>query len=92
MTRLIDLYHRTTRESAESILRDRRMSSRENIPLAYFSTRLDGQAMGYGQATVHVRVPVELASLDDEFPDGGRHYTVHVARLKAEHFIAVIPQ
>lgn len=89
---MIDLYHRTTRENAESILRDRQMSSRENTALAYFSTRLDGQATGYGQVAVHVRVPVDLATLDDEFPDGEQHYAVHVARLKAEHFIAVIPQ
>lgn len=64
------------------------MSSRENMQEAYFSTKRDGgQATGYGDAVVHVRVSKNMAQLDDEFPDGEQHYRIPVSQLKPEHFV-----
>jgi hypothetical protein len=84
---MIDLYHRTTPESAELIMRERRMISRENSGEVYFSTERNGQATGYGESVVHVRIPLHLAELDDEFPSGELHYRVDVRRLRPDHFI-----
>ncbi|MDT0442303.1 hypothetical protein [Streptomyces johnsoniae] len=85
---MLDLYHRTTAVSAAVIYRERRMLSKESSGEAFFSTVRDGGAStGYGEAVVHIRVPEELAEIDDEFPDGEQHYRVKVARLRPEHFI-----
>jgi hypothetical protein len=84
----LDLYHRTTAEAAESIMCNRRMISKENTGEAFFSTRRDRQATGYGEGVVHVRVPEDLAELDDEFPSGELHYRVDVRRLRPEHFVS----
>lgn len=88
----LDLYHRTSREAARSILAAGSMTSRENTGEAFFSNRAEGQGEGYGQAVVHVRVPVQLAELEDEFPDGEQHFRVHVQDLRVEHFVdAFVP-
>lgn len=84
---MIDLYHRTSADAAAAILTGCAMTSRENTQEAYFSTRPDGHATGYGTTVVHVRVPAHLARLDDEFPDGELHYRVRVADLRPEHFV-----
>lgn len=86
----IDLYHRTSPERAAVILETGSMLSRENTREAYFSSRADGQAEGYGSACVHVRVPVDMAELEDEFPDGELHYRVPVDRLRPEHFVGLV--
>lgn len=87
MSELLDLYHRTSADAAEIIKRERRMRSLENTGEAFFSNCLEGQATGYGSGVVHVRVPEDLAELDDEFPDGELHYRVRVSRLRPEHFV-----
>lgn len=87
----IDLYHRTTEESARAIYASRRMTTKHNRGEAYFSNTLDGQATGYGVAVVHIRVPAHLAQLDDEFPDGECHYIVSIANLRPEHFRPALP-
>jgi hypothetical protein len=84
---VLDLYHRTSAEAAQRIYREGRMTSRENTGEAYFSTTVAGQAEGYGEAVVHIRVPLALAELEDEFPDGEQHYRVPVAALRREHFV-----
>jgi hypothetical protein len=85
--RWLDLYHRTDLESARSILRTGRFRSRENTGEAYFSNAPTGAAVGYGEAVVHIRVPVEMADLEDEFPDGEQHYRVRPQRIRPEHII-----
>ena len=87
MVPMLDLYHRTTPEAAAQILATGRMDSRENTREAYFSTRREGHAEGYGEGVVHLRIPRYLAELEDEFPDGEQHYRVMVADLRPEHFI-----
>lgn len=83
----LDLYHRTTPDAARQIQATGRIESKENPPRAYFSTKKDGQAAGYGDAVVHVRVPRRLAELDDEFPDGEQHYAVNVKHIRREHIV-----
>ena len=84
---MIDLYHRTSPEKATEIHTTGRWTSLENTQEAYFSNRRDGQAVGYGTAVVHVRVPEAWAELDDEFPDGEQHFRVKVALLGHEHLV-----
>lgn len=84
----VTLYHRTTKEAAQAILTAGRMTSKENTGEAYFSTRFDGHATGYGDTVIEVRVPQIMIELDDEFPDGEQHYRVKVAQLRSYHFIA----
>lgn len=86
---LLDLYHRTDAASAARIVAEGRMTSLENTGEAYFSDRPDGQTEGYGSVVVHVRVPEDLASLEDEFPDGEQHYRVAVGALRPEHFVGL---
>ena len=74
-SRYIDLYHRTSAEAAKRILREGFNKGHEGGRV-YFSTKRHGQAEGYGNTIVHVRVSMDVAHLDDEFPDGERHYWV----------------
>lgn len=86
----LDLYHRTTAATRRAILATGRMVSRENTGDVYFTTdpSAESQAVGYGAAIVHVRVPAQLAELDDEFPSGEQHYRVKADRLTREMFHA----
>lgn len=83
---MIDLYHRTTPEAKAEILRTRRWASRENNRMVYFSNRIDGQAAGYGEAIVHIRIDQRYVELEDEFPDGEKHYRVTDIRA-ATHLV-----
>lgn len=80
---LIALYHFTTPEAARAIIDTRTWVSAENTGEVYGSDRVDGQATGYGTAYVHVILPRACVTLDDEFPDGEKHYRF----LPADAFI-----
>lgn len=77
------LYHHTTPEVARQIVQSQKfvkpvesgMSSyyRSNI---WASNRPHGHASGFGGVAVSFDVPDHLVDLDDEFPDGERHYAV----------------
>ena len=73
---VLDLYHRTSREAAESILREGVFRTRENTPEVFVSNRAQGYADEYGDVVVHVRIPESMASLEDEFEDGEEHYRI----------------
>lgn len=88
MPEMIDLYHFTSAQAAEQIQATGKWVSRENTGYVYASDRLDGQARGYGPVVVHVRVPVRLAMLEDEFPDGETHYVFDPVDAV---FVRVIP-
>jgi hypothetical protein len=85
----LDLYHRTTPEAAQAILRDKRMDSKERGDVFFSTHRSGDNSTGYGSAVVHVRVPEHLAELDDEFPNGEQHYRVNNRSLKPHHFVGV---
>lgn len=83
----LDLYHRTDAESAELVYRQRSMISRENTAETYWSNRVDGQATGYGQAVVHIRVPEQVADSRTSSRNGEQHFRLHVTDLRPEHFV-----
>lgn len=70
----VSVYHFTTPQAADAIVRTRTWVSAENTGEVYASNRVDGQATGYGQACVRVLIPRALLTVDDEFPDGEEHY------------------
>lgn len=76
------LFHRTSEAAAEAIIATRSWRSKENTAEVYFSTVLNGQTDGYGDAAIAVDVPEVVANLDDEFPDGEQHFRVSVADLE----------
>lgn len=77
------LYHHTTPEVARQIVKSQRffkpidnsMSSyyRSNI---WASNKPHGHASGFGSVAVSFDAPDHLVDLDDEFPDGEKHYAV----------------
>jgi hypothetical protein len=71
---LLDLYHFTSAQAARAIVDGGAWRSAENTGEVYASDRKDGQATGYGPVVVHVVILAACAQLDDEFPDGERHY------------------
>lgn len=76
------LYHRTTEEKAQKILRDLSWVSLENTGDVFLSTHPDRMIVGYGPVVVAVDVPDEYIMIDDEFPDGEEHYRVHASKLQ----------
>lgn len=68
------LYHRTDGASARQIIAAGVFVSKEQPPYVYLSNRRYGQAQGYGDAVVRVRIHAKHLHLDDEFPSGERHY------------------
>jgi hypothetical protein len=86
---MIDLYHHTSPENAAEITRSRSMHDlRHQQGDVFFSTVRNGFYGGdYGPAAVHVRVPPELATLNDSFRNGEKFYTVRASDLRPEHFV-----
>ena len=75
------LYHRTTPEIANIIKKTNKWVSKHNLNEIYFSNRPYGQSEGYGEDYVEVRIPERYTNLDDEFPDGEKHYYVLIEDL-----------
>lgn len=67
------LYHRTTRENAEKIIKQQYMVTKEDC--IYMSTHHDQQIIGYGDTVVEIKVPVNKLVLDDDFGDE-LHYKI----------------
>lgn len=63
----ITLYHRTTEQAKEKILSSGKMTAKEDG--IFFSTKKDGQAVGYGDSVIEMRIPAEKLILDDIFDD-----------------------
>ncbi|MFA5166783.1 MAG: hypothetical protein WC449_05860, partial [Candidatus Paceibacterota bacterium] len=59
------LYHRTDKRSADKIVKSGQMTSKEDG--LFFSTRPTGQAEGYGDTVVKVRLPIEKLEVNDIF-------------------------
>jgi hypothetical protein len=74
------VYHRTTRAGAAAIFAQQAFTSKEQ-GWVFVSTRSEGEAAGYGDAVVVLEVPARLMTLDDEFPDGERHYRVPATEI-----------
>jgi hypothetical protein len=63
----VTLYHRTTPEAAKQIVNSGKMTSKEDG--LFFSTKPTGQAEGYGDAVVKVKIPMEKLEVNDIFHD-----------------------
>ena len=64
----VTLYHRTTKERARKIMKSGKMSAKEDG--VFFGTKSDGDNLvGYGDAVIKLKVPVEKLVLDDIFSD-----------------------
>lgn len=75
------LIHRTSPEEAARIVETGEWRSYEHPARVYFSTVSEGQGEGYGEAVLVVDLDESVCELDDEFPDGERHYAVPVQAL-----------
>lgn len=59
------LYHATTKENAEQIIKTQSMYGKEDG--LFFSTKPDKQIQGYGDTIIEVQVPFQKLELDDQF-------------------------
>ncbi len=84
------LFHRTSVEAAREIQRTGRMVSRENTGEVFLSNRMRGHGEGYGPAVVVVDAPRTELVLDDEFPDGEKHYRVHARHINPSRIMRVV--
>lgn len=78
------LYHRTSKEAADKIYKTKRFTSKINTSFGteiYFSNKPSGAISGYGLSLVAVDIPEKYIHIDDEFPDGEKHYRVSSADL-----------
>lgn len=84
------LYHHTTSTAALTITQQRRFESTirgaTGYPSAYFTNVRGGHADGRGTGLVIIEVPDDQLDqwLDDEFPDGERHYEIPVHLIRPE--------
>lgn len=85
---MITLYHRTTPEAADAIKKSGHMISKENTQEIYASTHEHGNAEGYGQGVVKIRVPVKDTEMDDEFPNGEQHYRIPANKIGPKNILA----
>jgi hypothetical protein len=96
-SRMVDLYHRTTPEAAEAIKASGRFEPQEyDWDTTYFAKTKD--MSGYGSSVVHVRVPEQHVSYDEdqaiwddgsEVEDDDKHWVVPNKVLKPEHIVGV---
>jgi hypothetical protein len=63
----VTVYHRTSDSSTKAIYQTGIMTAYEDG--LFFSTKKDGQNVGYGEAVVTLLIPVEELILDDIFSD-----------------------
>lgn len=64
----VTVYHRTSKENADQIIKTGKMINKEKG--IFVSTKKDGgQAEGYGDTVVEMKIPIEDAQIDDIFGD-----------------------
>jgi hypothetical protein len=74
---IVTLYHRTTPENANQIVKNQQMVGKEDR--LFFGTHPDGQIDGYGDAIVEVKLPLEKLELNDIFTNEA-HVTLKSGR------------
>lgn len=82
--KVVRLYHRTSEKAADKIYDTERFTSNINTSFGteiYFSNKPSGAISGYGPSLVAVDIPEKYIHIDDEFPDGEKHYRVSAADL-----------
>ena len=71
---MVTLYHRTSKESANQMNKTGKFISKENTDETFFSNKPTGQAEGYGDSIIGIKVPAQDIRIDDAFRD-----EIHVA-------------
>ena len=61
------LYHATNPDNAKQIINSQSMYGKEDG--LFFSTKSNGQILGYGNSIVKVMIPYSKLELDDQFND-----------------------
>jgi hypothetical protein len=61
------LFHATKKHLVDTIIQEQKMYGKENG--IFFSTKADGQILGYGSEVVEAKIPLEKLIIDDEFCD-----------------------
>lgn len=69
------LYHATSEENALKIIESGKMYGKEDA--LFFSTKSDGEILGYGESIIEARIPLEKLQLNDVF-DKEVHLTMSV--------------
>lgn len=82
----VTLFHRTSEEKAYEIRSSGDFKSLENTDETFFSNKPNGQAAGYGDGLIAVRVPAEKLRVDDAFKDE-IHFAVSNKDLSKESII-----
>ena len=77
----ITLFHRTSKESAKKIKETGKFESQEQGKV-FFSTQKEGQAKGFGDEIIEVKIKPNELSLEDAFPDGEIHLSASVKDIK----------
>jgi len=83
----ITIYHRTSPEKAEQVRKTGKFLSLENTDETFFSNKLEGQAEGYGDAVVAVKVKPSDVRLNDAFHNGEIHVAVSNKRLSKKNIL-----
>jgi len=83
----ITLYHRTTPKSKAKIMETGDFVSKENRNETFFSTKLDGQSVGYGEAVIAIKVDPKVVRLNDAFHGGDISVAVSNKKLSKEMIV-----
>jgi hypothetical protein len=76
----VTVYHRTSKDNVESILKSGQMSAKE--PDIFFSTSKNSEyGGGFGDHYIEARVPIEQLRLDDLFPGKDASVSVHAGKI-----------
>jgi len=74
----VTVYHHTSSEAAEKIAKTGKLVSMGE-PDVYVTTRKEADS-GYGDTSIAIRVPPDILTLDDEFPNGRKDFRISVGK------------
>ena len=80
----ITLFHRTSLDNAEKIKTTGEFISEERGKV-FFSTKDKGQAEGFGEGLVEIKIDPSKVSLDDAFRDGEIHVSINNKDISLEN-------
>jgi hypothetical protein len=80
----VSLFHRTSKENADKIRSTGKFESKEQGEV-FFSSTEQGQAEGYGDEIIEIRVDPSKVQLDDAFSGGEIHVSVNNADISLEN-------
>lgn len=88
----VTLYHRTSQGKADAVKRTGVFRSLENTNETFFSNKLKGQAEGYGDAVIAVKVKPSATRINDAFHGGEIHVAVSNKLLSRRNLVPIPDQ